>query len=144
MGYSMNMNEERPPQVLLKEGYREFTIVAAREQKSKAGNEMFVATFKDIETQDQIDVYLVATPGKRWVLKTLLNGLGIKKDESGAYNFELSDLVGKNVQGLVKNQNEEWINREGNTVNTLKSKVTEFSPSQIAWDENLTQPMFKE
>jgi hypothetical protein len=136
MAYTMEMQGERPPQVLFKEGWREVLIKAIREQKSKAGNDMFVVCIQDKETKDEIEVYMVATQGKRWMLKTFLTACGIKAAADGVFIWDFKDVLEKTIQAKIKHEEEEWINREGQTVKTLKSRVTEFKYSEVVgWDD---------
>lgn len=121
-----DMSEEHAPRPVLAEGWREFVVIDAKETISKAGNEMAVVICQDKETGGSLEVYCVATKGKRWLLKSLLDAAGIKKDEKGVYEWEVSDLIETEVLGKVKNEDEPWVNREGETVTTTKSKIVEF------------------
>ena len=126
MGYSYDMQGERKPRVVLEEGLRKFKVISCEEMTSKAGNSMFLVGLEDVETQGYIDVYCIATPKKRWLLKSLLTSCGIEAGKDGIYNFDIPDLLEREVMGKVENSDEEWINREGETVVTKKSRITEF------------------
>lgn len=126
MGYSYDMKGEKKPRVVLEEGWRKFKVTDCEEMTSKAGNSMFLVSLEDTETGGFLDVYCVATPKKRWLLKSLLSACGIEAAKDGIYNFDIPDLLEKEVMGKVENSDEEWINREGDTVVTPKSKIAEF------------------
>lgn len=126
MGYSYDMKGEHRPRVILDEGWRKFKVIDCEEMTSKAGNEMFLVSLEDTETGGFLDVYCVATPKKRWLLKSLLSACGIEAAKDGVYNFDIPELLGKEVMGKVENSDEKWVNREGETVVTKKSRIAEF------------------
>ena len=126
MRYKHNMKNEKPPRQVLPEGWREFKIVDIQETVSKAGNTMFIVSLSDKETEAAIDVYCIATEGKRWMLKSLLTALGVTAGQDGVYDWDADEVIGKMVSGKVKNEDEEWIDREGEKRTTPKSKIMEF------------------
>lgn len=121
-----DMSKERAPRPLLPEGWRAFIVANIEEATSKSGNEMFIVSLKDKETESILDVYCIATPGKRWLLKSLLVAAGIKAGENGVYEWDPDELLETEIMGKVKVEDEEWINREGVTVTTPKSKIVDF------------------
>lgn len=125
--YKHDMSGESERKKLLPEGWREFRIMDCVEQTSKAGNEMFKFIFRDIETQQDEDVYAVALKGKRWFLKQILAACKIEAAQDGIYEWDTNDVLDADVTGLVSHVEEEWINREGVTVKTKKHKITEIS-----------------
>ena len=135
MGYKMPMNDEKRPNVkkLLPEGWRLFEIVGAVESTSKSGNQMFIITAKDVETGYEDTWYAVAEPKKRWFLKTILAACGCAASEDGVYDWELSDILNKSISGLVEHEDNEWINRDGETVTNKQHKVVEVQ--EIGWDD---------
>ena len=142
--YSMDMENEKKPNVkmLLPEGWREFKLANAEEQTSKAGNPMIVITAEDRETGYCDTWYAITTAGKRWFLKLILESCKCDAAEDGKYDFDLSDIIGKNVQGLSVHEDNEWINREGETITTKQHKIVDIRECEqnavdetIAWDE---------
>ena len=123
--FQHDMTGESEKKKLLPDGWREFKIMDGEEQTSKAGNPMFKFIFRDLETQQDEEVYAVAVKGKRWFLKQVLASCGIKEDKDGVFEWDIDDLLDKDVMGLVTHVEEEWINREGNTVKSTKHKITE-------------------
>lgn len=123
--YQMDMSKESEKKKVLPEGLRNFTITACEEQTSKAGNQMFMFTMTDEETRQEDEVYAIATPGKRWFLKQILAACGVPASEDGVYDWDIKDVIGKEVQGLVMHQKEKWVNREGEEVESVKSKIVE-------------------
>ena len=130
MSYKHDMKSEKPPKQVLPEGWRNFKIADVQETVSKAGNEMFIVSLADEETGGNIEVYCVATPGKRWMLKSLLTAAGVKAGEDGVYDWEIDQVIDKVVSGKVKNEDEEWIDREGEKRVTTKSKIEEFKTAE--------------
>lgn len=124
--HSMDMSKEKPQKAMLPEGWREFKVTDIAESVSKAGNDMFVVDLEDKETGGFLDVYCVATEGKRWLLKQLLTAVQCPAGEDGKYDWDEEDVVGKSILGQVKNNTEEWIDREGEKRNTEKSKIASF------------------
>ena len=126
MAYEHNMKGEHRPRPVLEEGWRKFKVIDCEEMTSKAGNEMFLVSVEDVETGGVLDVYCVATEKKRWLLKSLLGACQVEAAKDGIYKWDISDILEKEVMGKVENSDEEWINREGDTVTTKKSRITEF------------------
>ncbi len=131
-----DMSDERPPKRLLDKGWRQFTIKTCIEETSKAGNPMFIITLLDNETQYIDTIYAISTQGKRWVLKNLLAACGVAAAKDGVYKWEITDILNKEVEGLVGHEPNEYINRAGDKVNTTQHKIIEFK--EVAWDENET------
>jgi DNA-binding PadR family transcriptional regulator len=132
------MSQEKPiiRKKLLPEGWREFTIISCEPSVSKGGNEMFIFELQDSETGYIDKLYAVSTQGKRWLLKTILTACGVPAGQDGVYDWETSAVIGKQVQGLVEHEDNEWINREGETVKSKKHKIVEIKePEEIAWDD---------
>jgi hypothetical protein len=121
-----NMSEERRPPSILQEGARLVRITEMILSTSKAGNEMYITTIEDTKTHKSMQVWLVATPKKRWMLKSLLAACEVPASEDGVYSFETKDIIGKSIIAMIEHVEEEWVNREGETVKTPKAKVTEF------------------
>lgn len=129
MAYKMDMSHEKDKKELLPEGWRPFEILECSEETSKAGNTMFKFKVLDVEMQQEEEIYAIATEGKRWFLKQILLACGIAEEE-GLFNWDIPDVLTKTIMGRVAHQNEEWINREGKTVNTLKHKIVEVKADE--------------
>ena len=125
--YRMDMSGESERHELeLPNGWREFVISDCREEQSKAGNDMFIFTLTDKETGQMGDLYAIATEGKRWFLKAILKACTVKAAADGVYDWEIEDVLDKVVMGKVVNEEETFINREGDSVTKNKSKVVEI------------------
>ncbi|MEK6878599.1 MAG: hypothetical protein AABY22_03275, partial [Nanoarchaeota archaeon] len=113
MSYEMNMDDEVRPKRLLPEGWKIFTIQRGFEQTSKSGNNMIVFVVAEESTGFDDKIYLVSEPKKRWLLKNLLDACGIKpnKDKENKYVWDILEIEGKWVQGLVVHEPNEYINR---------------------------------
>lgn len=139
-------NEQPPKDTrLLPEGWRGFEIVTGDDKPSKAGNPMYILGLKDEETGIVANVYAIRTPGKRWVLKTILEALGIEKQEDDNYNY-LPEIMNKKIMGEVVHEPNEYINRQGETVNSTQHRINAFrtytanpdgatKAEDIAWDQ---------
>lgn len=138
---SMDMSEEKKvsKKLLLPVGWRASKIIGCSEEVvSKKGNKQFILRFKDKETGYEEDVYAVSEPKKRWFLKEILDACDIKH-ENGVYKFEPplnKNLIGKYVDVLIEHEDNEWINRNGETIKNKQHRISEVrSPELVAWDE---------
>ncbi len=142
--YQDNMSEEKRPPSLLPEGLRLVRVTEMIKGKSKSsGNDMFTTTIEDIKTKKSMQVYLVAVPKKRWMLKSLLGAVGIPASADGVYDWSTTDVIGKTVIASIEHYQEPWINTDGQNVMQDKCKVTEFlkadeqiqDATNTAWEE---------
>jgi len=124
--YDMSKESERAP--LLDEGWHKFEIVSCEEQVSKQGNNMFKIKIAELEHYQEVEIYAIATEGKRWFLKQILMACGIVPDDKGIFKWEEGDLIGKVISGKVVHKTDPWINREGKEVTTTKHKVETITP----------------
>ena len=131
------MTEEKKPstRVLLPEGWRRFKIVDCKETTSKKGNLMFVITARDHETGYDDTWFAVAEPKKRWFLKAILSAIGLDAGQDGNYEWEISDVLEQDVMGLVVHEDNNWINREGESVTTKQHKVTDVIEAEALVEE---------
>lgn len=127
MGYKMDMSGESERHAFeeLPDGWREFTIDDCKPATSKAGNEQFIFLFTDKETGQQGDVYAIATQSKRWFLKSILGACEIEASADGVYDWDIEDVIGKEVQGKVENQEDTFIDREGETKTVSRPKIVQ-------------------
>jgi len=123
--HAMDMSQEREKEQLLPEGWRCFTIIKCEEQISKSGNEMFKITITDCETFQEIDIYAIAVPKKRWFLKSLLSACQIKAGENEVYEWDTEEIIGKIISGRVEHKEETWVNRDNQEMKSIKHKVVE-------------------
>lgn len=137
-----DMSQEKRPASMLPEGVRLVRVTEMILGKSKNGNEMYTTTIEDVKTHKSMQVWLVATPKKRWLLKSLLESCSIFSVSDGIYKFETSDIIGKSVIALIEHFVEPWINKSGEEVMQNKAKVTEFikpesdtNGAPIAWED---------
>lgn len=149
MSYNMNMSDEKKPsnKVLLPQGWRKFKIVGCEDTISKQNNKMFVITAEDKETGYEDTWYAVAEPKKRWFLKSILAACNCKASQDGVYDWDIPDVLNKDVECLVVHEDNEWINREGETIKTKQHKVSDVrgteqetasaptSEKEVEWDK---------
>ena len=140
--YQHDMKDEKAPAQLLPEGARLVRVTEMIEGVSKKGNQMFTTTLEDVKTHKSMPVWLVGEKGKRWMLKQLLTACELPAGQDGVYDWSVKDVIGKSVIAMIEHVEEEWVNREGETVKTPKAKVTEFiqpekdaTGSPCAWED---------
>lgn len=121
-----DMSGEKKPSAILPEGLRTVRVTEMIKGLSKAGNNQFVTTIEDIETRQSMQVWLVAEPKKRWMLKSLLAAVEAPASQDGVYDWSLTDVIGKTVIANIKHYKEPWINKEGVEVMLDKCKVADF------------------
>lgn len=151
----MNMSNERQPRHIFTEGDHNFEVMNIINKMSKANNEMYVVSLQEINTTQTEEVYMVATEGKRWLLKSFLDACGITpdKDCNNDYVWEESDCIGKLITATFIHEPNEYINRIGETVKTVQHKIIkikEYVPNAVepetkkieTWDDDKdgTQP----
>lgn len=128
MGFRNNLGGETPPKKkkLLPEGWRDFKIMACKQAVSKSGNEMFVFHVVDKETGYDEDVYAVSVEGKAWFLKRILEACDAPHNADGVFDWDISNVINKEVQGLVEHEPNEYINRSGETVKEIQHRIVDF------------------
>ena len=132
----MDMNNEKKPKIkrLMPEGWNKVVITALQESTSKSGNNMIVAELTFPEEGYAEDVYLVSEPGKRWMLKKLLDACGCEAAQDGVYKWEFEDILNKEVMVLNLPEDNTWINRNGDKVTTKQNRFNDFQAVQ--WDDD--------
>lgn len=132
MSFRHDMSNEKAPKkkILLPEGMHHFKILSVKQATSKSGNEMFIFTIKHMETGYEEDIYAVATEGKRYFLKQILHACGID-EVCGVYDWDETNVVNKDIFGIVGHEPNEYINRSGETVKTMQHKIVDVKP--FAW-----------
>ncbi len=127
MPYKHDMSQENESgKVLLPEGWRDFEIVNCVETVSKQGNDMFKFTFVDKETTEDVEVYAISTPKKRWFLKQILSACKVMASEDGIYEWDIPDVLGKTVSGLVVHEPNDWTDKYGKLHKDKQSKITQI------------------
>jgi len=137
--YSHNMSDEPKPKIkkLLDEGWRKFKILSGADKVSKGGNKMIVLEVEDKFTGYVEDWYCVTTQGKRWFLKSVLAACEVAASQDGVYDWDLKDILDKEIAGLVVHEPNKYINRDGIEVETTQHKIQEIKKvdDAIAWDD---------
>ena len=130
--YQMDMTQETEPNKVFEEGWHDWEVVKVEEQTSQAGNQMFKISLAlaDKPSEGTV-VYAVAEQGKRWFLKQLLKACDCAAGEDGVYDWSEEDVEGQTVSGRIENAKEIWVDREGKTRETLKSKIVEFRKLEV-------------
>lgn len=126
--FTMDMKDEKQQKELFPEGLGIVVVLDIEAKKSKAGNDMFVCKIKHCETGAIDTFWLVTTKGKRWLLKTLLDAIGVTKDENGNHCFEFADLIEKKVLAEVYHEETDFKTEDGKTIKTKNNRIRKFEP----------------
>lgn len=140
MSYKHDMSGEDSKSRLIPEGERTMQINNCIESVSKSGNEMFIFTFMDLETFIELDVYAIATKGKRWFLKSVLDACGVSAGKDGIYEWDIKDVIDKTVSAIIKHEPNNWVNQKGETIESKKMKVVKVSKVAESAKMGLTIP----
>lgn len=128
--YRHDMSNEGSDNVVFPEGWREFIITDCKSTTFKSGNPGFEFKFMDIGTgQDFPIVRAIDVPGKRWFLKQILIACEIPAGEDGIYEWDITDVLNKQITGKIENCTEEWTDRNGIKKAIEKSKMTAIRKS---------------
>lgn len=130
----MDFSQEKAPQrkKLLMEGWNAMTVNSCEPSVSKKGNQMMIIGLMT-EKKDYIEtIFLVSESGKRWMLKKLLTACGIAAGQDGIYDWEPENIINKSVNVLVEHEDQEFIDRNGETKKIKQNRVVDFEP--IEWD----------
>lgn len=142
--YQDDMSEEKKPASILPEGLRTVRVTEMIKGVSKAGNSQFVTTIEDVKTRESMQVWLVAEPKKRWMLKALLGAVNAPASQNGVYDWSTTDVIGKTVIANIKYYKEPWINRYGNEVMLDKCKVADFLQADEVEEHNGKEVQWKD
>lgn len=134
MPYKMDMNQEKEPlrKKLLDEGEHVFEIVSCEPSISKSGNEMFIIELKHEESGYIDKIYPISVQGKRWFLKQILAACGLDAAKDGVYDWDIPDIIGKKITGIVEHEDNEYINRAGETIKGKQHRIV--SVKEASWD----------
>lgn len=117
------------------EDWHDLLIVSLEEGMSQEGNPKFVLTIASVVDPGQgFNQHLTNIPGKRWLLRQLLEACGIEpeKDETGKkiYNWDVSDVEGKIVSGKIVHDVTPFIGRDSNEIIIPKAKIIQFKKKE--------------
>ncbi len=131
--FKHDMSGEKTPskKYLFNEGWHTWEVTGIEEKKSKSGKDMFVITLVEDINLQQIQVYAIATPGKRWFLKEFLSACGCAASTDGIYEWGISDVMGKKITGLIEHEDNTWVDREGFERKDKQAKLTSFKKLEI-------------
>jgi hypothetical protein len=112
-------------------GEYDVEIVKMEEGTSKQGNPKFTIHFASAEdaalglVQDLTNI-----PGKRWLLRQLLEAVGIEPEENTEgkkiYNWDIPDVEGKTVTAKIEHEKSTFINRNNQEQESTKAKIVGF------------------
>jgi hypothetical protein len=128
MKFVLNIeNEKSFNSDLFPEGLNEVEIYNVEHRISKQGNEVLTVTLALIDGVGICDFNLTMLEGKRWRLRELLIATNCyQKDASGSYVFDTDDLKGKVVKALIKNIEDQFVDKTGEQRTKLKSTIVRF------------------
>jgi hypothetical protein len=118
------------------EGEHDLEVVKMEEGESKAGNPKYTISFASaIEPQNGIIQDLTNIPGKRWLLRQLIEACGIEpeinEESRKIYNWEISDIEGKTITANIVHDKTPFVDRNGNEKIVPKTKVVAFKKLKV-------------
>ena len=121
---------------LPEEGWYDLEIVTMEEGTSKKGNPKYIIKFASADNlQNGLSQDLTNIPGKRWLLRQLLDACGIEtqKNEEGRmiYNWAPMDLEGKTISTQIVHDKTPFIDRNGEERIIPKAKIVGFRKLQV-------------
>lgn len=129
--FNTQFKNEKAPKVktVFEAGWNYWNVTGIKQEVSKSSkNPMFVITLEHANICQPIDVYAIAVQGKQWLLMQFLKACGIKVEEGVELNWDSSDVLGKTIMGFVQNEDNNWIDREGQSRSDKQSKISNFLP----------------
>jgi len=117
-------------------GFVDVEIVKMIEGTSKTGNPKYIIDFASAEApSDGLQQDLTNIPGKRWLLRQLLEACGIEptENEEGRkiYNWDIPDVEGKTVTARVEHEPNDWVDRNNTEHHDKRAKFVEFKKLQV-------------
>jgi len=123
------------------EGFVDVEVVKMIEGMSKTGNSKYTIDFvSTVNYGDGLQQDLTNIPGKRWLLRQLLEACGIEPEivvdpetdkERKIYNWEISDVEGKTVSAKVEHEPNDWIDRNNVEHHDKRAKFVEFKKLSV-------------
>ena len=121
---------------LPEEGWKNLEIVEMCEGISQTKNPKYIVYFTSADEPSlQLQIDLTNIPGKRWLLRQLIEATGIepKENEEGKkiYDWEIEDLINKTVSAQIIHDKTPFIDRDGNEKIIPKAKIVEFKKISV-------------
>lgn len=118
------------------EGYHDLEIVTMEEGISKSNNPKYIINFASADDPaNALQQDITNIPGKRWLLRQLLEACGIEPEENEEgrkmYNWDISDIEGKTVSAKIIHDKTPFIGRDGNEIIIPKAKIVEFKKLKV-------------
>ena len=128
-------DEGRKNNWLPPEGWKAVEVVKMVSATSKAGNSKYtVDLVSTVDASDGIQIDLTNIPGKRWLLRQLIEACGveprIEADADGKdhkkYDWEVEDVEGKTVMAKCVHEPNDWTDRQNVQHHDHRAKFVEF------------------
>lgn len=121
---------------LPEEGWYNVEVVRMELKESKQGNPMYEINFASASnSRDGIIQLLTNIPGKRWLLRQLLESAGIKsktnKEGREIFDWDVADVEGKTVSAHIIHDKTPFIDRNGETKVVPKARIDHFNPISV-------------
>jgi len=135
MPYSDDMTDDIG-RWLPNEGLHDLEIIKIEEGESKQGNPKFIINFASANNPtDGLIQDLTNIPGKRWMLRQLLEACEIEPEENEEgrkiYNWDISDIEGKTVTAEIIHDKTPFIDRQGQERIIPKAKIIGFRKLKV-------------
>jgi len=122
-------------------GWIDVEIVKMVEGVSASKNPKYVINFADaVNPGNALEQSLTNIPGKRWLLRQLLEACGIEPEETKeeftekirkVYDWEISDIEGKTVSALVEHEPNVWTDSNNKVHNDVQAKFVKFQKLSV-------------
>ena len=121
---------------LPEEGWENLEIIEMREGISQTKNPKYIVCLASAyEPSLRLQIDLTNIPGKRWLLRQLIEATGIEpkenKEGKKVYNWEIEDLINKTVSAQIIHDKTPFIDRNGNEIIIPKAKVVAFKKISV-------------
>ena len=118
------------------EGWHGVEVIVMEKGISQANNPKFTINFASaIDPTNGFQQDLTNIPGKRWLLRQLLEACGIEpeinEERRKIYNWDISDVEGKTVSARIVHDKTPFIDRDGNERIVPKAKIMEFKKLRV-------------
>lgn len=113
------------------EGLVNVEVISVEMGFSQTNNPKYTVMLASADNpQDVLQIDLTNIPGKRWLLRQLLEATGIEGQENSEgrkiYQWEIDDILGKTVTAKVIHDKTPFTNRQGYEEIRPKAKIIEF------------------
>jgi hypothetical protein len=118
------------------EGWVDIEIVKMVAGTSKSNNPKYtIDVVSALDAGEGMQIDLTNIPGKRWLLRQLIEAVGIEsrieieeftQKEKKVYDWEVEDIEGRTVSAKVVHEPNKWTDRNNVVHDDVKAKIVSF------------------